>query len=208
VRLVIPLLCVLWALGLGIGTVRLLDYAARPCQPALPQAHWPQNSGIVLDADYFTLVLFAHPRCPCTRASISELAHLMTKCQGRVAAHVLFLKPQNLPADWEHTDLWVSAAAIPGVQVATDVDGIEARRFGVSTSGQVVVYSRAGRQLFSGGITGSRGHEGTNAGRSAVEAILGGGPPESMEFPVFGCALFKHSLCDREDIPCQKPNRP
>ena len=38
------------------------------------------------------------------------------------------------------------------------------QRFGAETSGQTLLYDRDGRLLFSGGTTGSRGHDGDNAG--------------------------------------------
>jgi hypothetical protein len=86
------------------------------------------------------------------------------------------------------SDLWHAAENIPGVRVVRD-DGTEARRFGARVSGQVLAYSGGGRLAFNGGITGSRGHEGDNAGRSAVEAMLGGRPHAATAF-AFGCLLF------------------
>ena len=61
--------------------------------------------------------------------------------------------------------------------------------FGAFTSGQVFLYGTSGELLFSGGITGSRGHEGDNAGRDAVESLLDrrNAPAHT---PVFGCSLF------------------
>jgi hypothetical protein len=84
--------------------------------------------------------------------------------------------------------LWETAAAVPGVRVVRD-DGAEAWRFGARVSGQVMVYDHAGRLQFSGGITGARGHEGDNAGRDAIEALLAGRPHAASAF-VFGCLLF------------------
>jgi hypothetical protein len=103
---------------------------------------------------------------------------------------VLFYKPAGEADAWAKTDLWQSAAALPGVTVLADDDGREAQRFNSTTSGQVVLYDTAGRLLFSGGITGARGHAGDNAGRSAIVALLNRGVAAHKETPVFGCALF------------------
>jgi hypothetical protein len=108
---------------------------------------------------------------------------------------VLFAKPPNLPRDWEQTDLWETAAAIPGVKVMRDDDGLEARRFHAATSGQTMLYDKKGNLLFSGGITGGRGHEGDNAGRSAIVSLLTTGKADDWETPVFGCALFAQGEC-------------
>lgn len=137
--------------------------------------------------------MMAHPHCPCTRASVGELALLMARTQGRVTSYVLLLKPQGLPKNWEKTDLWNSAASIPGVHVLPDEDGIEAERFHVATSGQTLLYDRDGRLKFSGGITAARGHSGDNAGRSAIVSLLMQGETERTETSVFGCPLFDRS---------------
>jgi hypothetical protein len=51
------------------------------------------------------------------------------------------------------------------------------------------VFDRSGTLTFSGGITGSRGHAGENAGESAVLAALTHEPLERERTPVFGCSL-------------------
>jgi hypothetical protein len=181
----------LWLLAIGTGWVRLLnyDYESRPREFGPVPARWPQGSEIRRDRDRATLVMFAHPNCPCTRASIGELALLMARCQGHVRAHVLFVRPVGIADDWARTDLWRSAAAIPGVTVASDDGGIEARRFHIATSGHTVLYDPQGRLLLTGGITDSRGHSGDNAGRRAIVALLHDGVADRTETPAFGCPL-------------------
>ena len=137
--------------------------------------------------------MMAHPKCPCTRATVGELALLMAHTQGRVTAHVLLIKPRGAPDNWEKTDLWYSAARIPGVHVLTDTDGIEAGRFHATTSSQTMLYDKDARLLFSGGITASRGHSGDNTGRSAIVLLLMQGESEQTETLVFGCPLFDPS---------------
>lgn len=180
---------------IGFGLTLLWGYENAPGQIAAPPSQWPSDSGINLATDRATLIVLAHPRCPCTRASIGELARLMAQSQGRVTAYALFVKPEGSSDDWEKTDLWQSAASIPGVNVLAD-DGVEARRFNAVTSGQTVLYDTAGHLMFSGGITGSRGHSGDNEGRSAIVALLNTGEAERAETSVFGCSLFgSHSEC-------------
>ena len=138
----------------------------------------------------YTLVMAAHPRCPCTRASLAELAVLMTHLPGRLTATVWFYTPANEAADWAHTGLWKTASALPGVTARADPEGSTARRLGAETSGQVLLFDPAGRQVFAGGITGARGHEGDNAGRRAVEALVLGQTTTPVTTPVFGCSLL------------------
>ncbi|HEX8776435.1 MAG TPA: hypothetical protein VF735_22890 [Pyrinomonadaceae bacterium] len=195
-RLVILCSMTLWLLLVGTGLAVLSAYENTPGAAAKPPVLWPVESRIRRAEDKATLIVLAHPHCPCTRASIGELALLMAHSQGHLTAYVLFLKPEGFSEQWEQTDLWQSAASIPGVHVLVDDEGIEARRFHATTSGQATLYDADGRLLFSGGITGARGHSGDNAGRSAVESILNRGAADRSETFVFGCPLFdENSEC-------------
>ena len=195
-RLILLTTIVLWLSAVGVGLWILWGYENTPGVGAKPPVLWPADSRIQRARDRATLVLIAHPHCPCTRATVGELAALMAHAQGRLHAYVLFLKPAGFSEDWERTDLWQSAASIPGVSVMVDEGGSEARRFNSSTSGQTILYDAEGRLLFSGGITASRGHSGDNAGRSAVVSLVNAGAADRAETFVFGCPLFdKNSEC-------------
>jgi hypothetical protein len=136
--------------------------------------------------------MLAHPRCSCTRASVAELAELIARAPQRSKVYVVFVRPGRLgaSADWERTDLWRQAAAIPGVTVTRDDDGREAGLFRAETSGQTFLYAPGGALLFTGGTTGARGHAGDNAGRATLLALLRRESPARRATPVFGCALF------------------
>jgi hypothetical protein len=185
----LPAMTVIWLGLVGIGLSWMWEYEATPGEDSTTLAHWPVGSQIERNTDRPTLVVFAHPRCPCTRATIGELALIIAHCPERADVHVLFFKPSRFPAGWEKTDLWSSAEAIPGVQVACDEGGSEAKRFRATTSGSMVLYNSNGRLLFGGGITGSRGHSGDNVGRSAIESLLMNGVSDHKQTFVFGCSI-------------------
>ena len=185
------LLALVWLGGLAGSMALMNHYSATPGPAGRPPAQWPAGSQIPRDPHQPTLVLFAHPQCPCTAATLGELDLLMARTQGRMHAQVWFLKPENTPANWTNTSLWHTAAAIPGVSVHGDRDGREARRFQAGTSGQALLYAANGQLLFQGGITESRGHSGDNAGRDALTALVLGEPAAVFQTPVFGCSLFE-----------------
>ena len=185
-----------WAAAVTTGFFCLLQYEKTPGQVGALSSCWPAGSSLVFDPTRLNLVMLAHPRCPCTRASVAELAQIMARSGERTAACVLFLRPKGFPASWARTDLWRGAEAIPGVNVLCDEEGVEARRFGAVTSGHVVLFDRDGRLLFRGGITSTRGHLGDNAGRRGVLALLTRGAVDRTETPVFGCPLHD------PDAPC------
>jgi hypothetical protein len=187
------LLGVTWIAAVAFGLSFLLRYESTPGRVGVVGASWPATSSIQRSGPNATLVMLAHPHCPCTRASIGELAQIVADTQGKLNAYVLFTKPQGAGADWDDTELRRSAAAIPGVMVVTDADGSEARRFGAETSGHTLLFDPNGALLFSGGITASRGHAGRNAGESAIIAAVNGQRTDPMSTPVFGCSLIRQS---------------
>lgn len=192
---------VLWSVGVAAGCWILLAYGSTSGATGAPPAYWPDGSAIVPAADRPTLVLFAHPHCPCTRASLGELARLSSTCGERLATVIAIYTPSSEPADWPATSLPAMADAIPGAAIVSDIDGREATRFGAATSGHVLLYDAMGELTFSGGITASRGHEGGNAGRTAIERLVGGSPAQRDTTPVFGCPLLAStgSCCPGED---------
>jgi hypothetical protein len=185
-----PILAALWLLAVVAGFLALWIYKMRPGAEGMAAArNWPAQSRIHANAGRATLLLFAHPRCACTRASLSELAGLVARFHERLDAHVLLLAPPGEEPELARTSLWSSAERIPGVTVARDVGGTEAKRFGVETSCGVVLYDAAGKLAFRGGITAARGHEGDSFGRQRIAALLSGAHADRADAPVFGCAL-------------------
>ena len=184
---------IVWGTAVSFAAVKLWRYDAAPGIAADAPPHWPADSHVARTPGLPTLVVLLHPHCPCSRATIGELAKLMTDCRGKLSATVLVVRPDGMSDDWVHSDLWTSAAAIPGVKVAVDDQGIETHRFGTVTSGEALLYSADGTQLFAGGITESRGHSGDNAGSSAIAALVLGdasAPKGAAHTPVYGCPLF------------------
>ena len=180
-----------WLLAATSGMAVLWAYGATPGTPAEPPRTWPTTSALVREPGRPTLLVFAHPHCPCTRATVEELDRLLASVDEMPQVQVLFAKPDGTEPAWEHTDLWSRAESIPGVSVARDDGGAEADRFGAATSGQVLLYDVAGNLRFAGGITPSRGHAGDSAGRSTLQELLASRHPPQDETPVFGCALHE-----------------
>ena len=133
-----------------------------------------------------TLLMLVHPRCACSRASLHELNEVMNRVRG-VTATILFVQPDGTDESWVHGESWERAHEIPNARVVIDRGGQEARRFRVAASGHTLLYDAGGALVFSGGVTGARGHEGDNAGRQTLLAALRGDGAGASH--VFGCAL-------------------
>ena len=182
-------LLVLWGLVVGSGIIVLEVHASRPGDAGKTVVRWPEGTFIHRAGGRPTLLIFLHPHCPCSRASLAELAQIMSRCVGRVSAHALLLSPAHLPKGWGESAIEQDLAALPDVHTWQDKGGSEARRFGVATSGHVLLYDAGGRLTFSGGITSARGHQGDNYGRAAVLAQIMGQEGDRAKNPVFGCPL-------------------
>ncbi len=193
---------VIWIAVITGGLRTLMSYESAPGAVGAVKPTWPTGSKIPSPNERAVLVMLAHPRCPCTDASMEELARIMARVRGKVSAYVLFVQPKGASSAWEDTELRRSAARIPDVTVFTDVDGKEASRFGAETSGHTFLYDRDGKLLFSGGITQSRGHSGDNSGESAIISLVNNHRADRAKAFVFGC-----SLVDRNSPPAKAPCR-
>lgn len=150
--------------------------AAEPCD-----AHPPPTGR-------WQLIVFAHPKCPCTRAMLRELDELR-RAAPDCTIRVRFVRPAESADGWERGETWDATARLPGVEVECDRDGNEARQFGARTSGYAVLVTPGGDVVFRGGLTRGRGREGESPGRRAVlEWVANGTGPAAL--PAYGCGLF------------------
>jgi len=165
-------------------------YSNAPGAVSAAPIDWPHNSTIELAEDRPSLLMFIHPRCPCTSASLDELAEIIARCRDLATYYCIFVLPPEVPPDWEQGRLWRKASGLSRVQCIVDSHGREAKRFGAKTSGAVQVYSDAGKLVFNGGVTGARNHDGDNVGATAVTRWIRARHAEVTETFVFGCPLF------------------
>jgi len=182
---------VVWLLAVALGLGVLVDYESGPGSAGTVPTTWPVESSFARDDATQTLILVAHPRCPCTRASVRELARALAHAPDAARVHALLLLPGDRDEEWARGGaIYPLLAELPGVEVHFDRGGAQARRFGAQTSGHVLLYDRRGRLSFSGGVTASRGHEGDSRGGRALRRLLEGDQSALHVAPVFGCQLF------------------
>ncbi|TWU49775.1 thioredoxin domain-containing protein [Rubripirellula reticaptiva] len=182
-------LLVLWCLATGAGFVAIERYAHTPAQLNHQIDRWPASSHLQTAHGKPTLVMFAHPHCPCTRASMNELSRILSQCEGQVTASVVFLEFESIDKPVKQSGLWRQAMAIPHLHVAVDHQQIISRLFQARSSGETFLFQANGNLSYHGGITLSRGHEGDNTGHDAIVSILTKGTSHRSMGPVYGCSL-------------------
>jgi hypothetical protein len=186
-NILIGTIVVTWVIAVTAGLGFLVQYATSAGQFTAAPERIAAESGKA--AAEHRLFMFVHPHCPCSAASVNELAKVMSRCEENLQATVYFIRPESRPRGWERGALWNLAKSIPGVNVETDDGGRKFNQFHANTSGETFVYDRAGQLCFQGGITAARGHAGDNRGESTVIAIALGEDFHAERTPVFGCPL-------------------
>lgn len=189
------LLVVIWLGTVGTGMAMLMQYERTAGSSGTIPPHWPQDSLIKRSTDERTLLVFLHPRCPCSRATVGQLSQLLSRSKRPVHTQVVVYCPRGETEAWWSTGMVRTAAALPAVALVVDEGGREALRFGALTSGHALLYAPSGQLLFQGGITVARGQEGGNLGYDRLAHLLETGtrtgmrrqPPESA--CVYGCPL-------------------
>lgn len=200
-------LCGLWMAGLVVAIGAMSAHKATPRAAVQPYIeNWPTASRLVRDGRSPTLIMFAHPYCECTRASLAELRELMPRLEGKVRSYILFAQSEGKPA--ARSENRILAESIRGVTVVDDEAAREADRFGATTSGQVMLYDTGGRILFSGGIAPLPHYSGeapmVHSLIAAIESTSGGGPMGArvqMPNAVFGCDLHGKGNAVRPSTP-------
>ena len=191
----------IWVILVGVASFVMLNYDFTPGPASSAPSYWPESSTLSRQPGRSTILMFAHPRCPCTATSIDELRQILGKSTSPIDCQIIFLMPPNASQDWLASANVRAARAIKNVRVVND-GGEEARRFTVATSGHVLLFDESGRLAFSGGITGSRGHAGPNNGATTLLQSIKHQQAADHELPTFGCPLFHDNADCRESAKC------
>lgn len=188
-----------WLLAVGVVWLWMVQYgfSTDPPTSAYANTRWPAESSLQPVPDRLTLVLFLHPQCPCSRATLEELDKLLSgpglRAEQQPDVLLLVSYPSEVPGDWQETEILGQATRLPRVQLIHDRDGVETSWFGAVSSGTVMLFDPRGNRLYAGGVTAARGHAGDNAGIDTLNALLTGQTPPTSLLPVFGCRLCSPS---------------
>lgn len=180
-------LCVVWGLALLSGFLLLFAYKGTSTDLgyAAP-SKFPAESSLLAAADKPTLLMFIHPRCACSRASLAELERVLLRVGEAAKTYVVVHSDTDVMID---TDITQKAAHLPNVVMVADAAGREAARFLASTSGHTLLYSAQGNLVFSGGLTNTRGHEGPSFGQEHLLSALSAQVSARKHAEIFGCSL-------------------
>lgn len=187
-----------WAVSIAGGAGYLAAHGVRAGETAAAPGRLDESFKFLgRTPGVWTIVMAAHPRCPCTRASVDELERALVGATRPYELIVLAFCPATDAARGPDPDSTVFTdtpairrlVSLDGVRTVDDPGGLLAARFGALTSGHTLMYDPSGRLCFSGGLTPSRAHVGPNTGAFALRALLRNDEPVATESPVYGCPL-------------------
>lgn len=177
-----------WLLITAYFSYQMLIFDTTPGPRAAAPGSWPARSSIHRAPGRKQLLMFVHPECSCTVASLDQLRFLEKRLGNRIEAHVVIWH-SHLSAR-KHN--WPEEGG--GAEVVDDRLGQEAVLFGAKTSGQTMIYDEAGQLLFSGGLTALRADfSGAQVLRKIVERVEAKNQAGALEKPVFGCPITASS---------------
>ncbi len=96
-------LAAIWIVAVLAGFAVVINFDLTPGEAGTAPPLRPAAIESVRATDRPLLMVFAHPRCPCTRATLVELNHIITLCPGAADVRVLFRTPENPSAEWTKT---------------------------------------------------------------------------------------------------------
>lgn len=171
-----------WIVLVLLGLTGLSVYSHTPSQERLLEGHW-NESLLGIQRDGSTLIYLIHPECPCTLASNFELQRILQKNYPTLNIITLIRSKDT-----------TITSPISG-DLVFDTDGDISRSLGIQTSGHVILYDSTGKAVYSGGVTPSRGHRGSNYGSHSLTQLLNSknenqnSSDSLITFFTYGCKL-------------------
>ena len=181
-------------------------------------AKWPTSTELAKVTTSGHLIVFVHPYCPCTRATLKNLDVALDSIELHVS--IVQLRTERLESIHSPISSIASLANKNNWNLIMDNEGVEAKRFGATTSGECLLFDAEGSLLFAGGITAGRGHLGNNEGLETLKELTRrlstpsdyhsssheksqfAGTSPLAQFPTFGCPLSSETGCGRQLNAC------
>jgi len=173
----------------------MVRYESEPGPAQNAPANWPADSALGGFSGRHTVLVFLHPFCTCSEATLSELDRFLTwnaapAANGELDVTVVISLAGKLDPSDRESAIVKRVQSTKQAKVFFDHGGVETRRFGAETSGFVAAYGPDGRLQFAGGITGGRGVTGENSSLRALQSAIWNRQPASFARLVFGCSLL------------------
>src|SRR5437868_14665541 len=95
-----------WGLLVISGFIALLKYGNTAGGRGQTPSQWPPDTRLSQSNDKPTLLVFIHPQCSCSSATIGELERIMTDIAGKARVQAVFYRPKDKGKDWLESVTW------------------------------------------------------------------------------------------------------
>jgi hypothetical protein len=178
----ILIIVVFWIICTGFFYRQMLNFDITPGVASLnPPATWPT------EFHKPTLIVFLHPKCTCSAASLTQIAKLQSRLPDRFQTILVLWQPSNGNSEWANLPQ-PDFGQLADYKLVLDKEGRMARKFDAHTSGQSFLYDADGQIRFSGGLTSTRGDSESGPAFSTLAQLIAK-QDSSKTAPVFGCSL-------------------
>jgi len=150
---------VIWLATITAGWIWMSRRDGKAVQPKESLQKWPVAAALKPVADRWNLLVFLHPRCECAKPTERAFQEVITRRSVSLAGRIV----RAPHPDFAH--------------------------FGVTLSGEALLFDPQGVLQFRGGITPSRSHTGRNQGVRAILDATAGAELWTKLSPVFGCSV-------------------
>ena len=134
-----------WGVVAIAGLIAVYAHAFKNEDIGRAEVIWPSDSSLEQSPDRCTLVMFAHPRCPCTLASLDSLARVMGVADCK--AVVVFWQPDSDSQPVESSS-WRNS---PSIKLAEKMQGLytaeKGRRAGPEGNAKSVQAPRPNKEI-------------------------------------------------------------
>ncbi len=137
------------------------------------------------DPGRWTLLMVVHPDCPCTKASLRNLAAIVETTRLPLKVQIVAAMPQRYDGPKSNLTL---ARGIPKATVTVLDADVAIQRHGALTSGHLFVFDPDRRLVYSGGVTPARGAEDATSSIRWFRALVEQRAVASSA-PTYGCSL-------------------
>ena len=114
-----------WGLVVGSGLFFLESYSFRPGDSGSPPVMWPTASRVRPHSGRSNLLIFLHPQCPCSRASVDELRTILRAMRNSGVSPCSVLATRRWRCPVGRFGARGRAGKMPDVEIYYDAGGLE-----------------------------------------------------------------------------------
>ncbi len=170
-------------LGKAFSAIRLVRPLPRAAQSA------PTQNPLFLTPKHLSVVMAVHPNCPLSASSLIEMAKLYTRMSEEITVTILAFSSEADPEAWTASAELATLSNME-VRILNDTNGENARRLGITKSGEVKIFSPNGKLLYDGGIAPAPDRRWNNSGEEMIVEVINGSAFKQLNSPLYGRPLF------------------